>query len=125
VKRFEISLIFQNFETSLQVCEILEVVEGTKIYQLGSIRTNKLLATCVGGNPENKQRFRFEYVSNSNISEEEWKDFRAKCEQFNKVLPTLDEIGKKEKEIKEALDYQLKEEDVEAVRGFLFEFLEF
>jgi len=98
-----------------KVCEILEVIEGPRIYQVGSIRTNKVLLLCVNGNPENKQKVRFEFVSNTAFTEEEFNVYKVNCANHNQVLPTMDDITKKEKEIKGLIEYQLQEEDVEAV----------
>lgn len=96
-----------------QIGEITDVVETAKVYQLGSTRTNKGAKIRHGAD---EKVFRFEYVSNSAFTKDEFEKWLETCSKRNVVLPTLDEISKKEKDLKEANEYEFKDEDIDVVR---------
>lgn len=96
-----------------QIGEITDVVETAKVYQLGSTRTNKGAKIRHGAD---EKVFRFEYVSNSAFTKDEFEKWLETCSKRNVVLPTLDEINKKEKDLKEANEYEFKDEDIDVVR---------
>ncbi|XP_050540392.1 RNA polymerase-associated protein Rtf1 [Daktulosphaira vitifoliae] len=95
-----------------RVAEICDVCETAKVYQLGSTRTNKGLKLRHG---TNEKVFRLEFISNQEFTESEFSKWKELC-QLNRIsLPTIDDIEKKVKDIKAALAYQFKEEDVEKI----------
>ncbi|CAG7833596.1 unnamed protein product [Allacma fusca] len=95
-----------------RIAEILDVVETAKIYQLGLTRTNKGVRLRHG---LDERVFRLEFVSNSDFNKEEFDRWVETCNNRGVVLPTTDDIHKKEKEIREATNYQFKEEDIDHI----------
>lgn len=88
------------------------MVETAKVYQLGQTRTNKGIRLRHG---LDERVFRLEFISNSDFTQDEFERWIETCNNRNVALPTIDDIVKKEKEIKEANNYQFKEEDIEHV----------
>lgn len=91
------------------------MVETAKVYTLGPTRTNKGAKIRHG---TDEKTFRFEFISNSAFTEDEFQKWVETCRKRSVVLPTSDEVNKKEKELKEALDYEFKEEDIDVVISF-------
>jgi RNA polymerase-associated protein RTF1 len=85
-----------------------------KAYQVGNTKTDKVLLLKLPGE-EKGRKFRFEFVSNSACTEQEFQIWKLKMEQNEVSFPTLEDIANKEKEIKEAMEYQLEEGDIEAI----------
>jgi len=56
-----------------------------------------------------------EFISNQEFTEGEFNKWKELCNMNHMPLPTVDEIENKVKDIKAALAYQFKEEDVEKV----------
>lgn len=95
-----------------RVAEIVGVVETAKIYSLGKTRTNKGLRLKHG----NQERvFRLEFISNQDFTESEYDKWRTVCSQQNVPMPTVDILEQKQKDIREALNYEFKEEDVDKI----------
>ncbi|XP_037550548.1 RNA polymerase-associated protein RTF1 homolog [Nematolebias whitei] len=95
-----------------RVAEIVDVVETAKVYQLGSTRTNKGLQLRHGGDT---RVFRLEFVSNQEFAESEFMKWKDAMIVAGMQVPTLDEIGKKEQTIKEALNYKFNDKDIEDI----------
>lgn len=95
-----------------RVAEITGVVETGKIYLLGKCRTNKGLRLRFG---TSEKVFRLEFISNQDFSESEFEKWKEVCQMADVDLPTLDFIEKKTKEIKEAIVYEFKDEDVHKI----------
>ena len=93
---------------------MLEVLPTPKIYNLGSTRTNKSFKLRYGSSERN---FRYEFISTQDFTTEEFTKWKEACETANIVLPTLEEISKKEQEIRDANIFQFNESDVEHVRS--------
>ena len=87
-------------------------METAKIYTLGVTRTNKGVRLRHG---MDERVFRFEFVSNSEFTEDEFNRWVETCNNRGVVLPTIDEVQRKEKEVRDANNYQFKEEDIEHV----------
>lgn len=64
----------------------------------------------------NEKVFRLEFISNQEFTENEFNKWRDLCNMNRISLPTLEEYNSKIKDIKAALAYQFKDEDVEKVR---------
>ncbi|XP_066903278.1 RNA polymerase-associated protein RTF1 homolog [Halyomorpha halys] len=101
-----------NGKPVYRVAEISGVVETAKIYQLGNTRTNKGLKLRHG----NQERvFRLEFISNQEFTEPEFLKWKDTLSSSNIQLPTLDNVESKMKDIKEAMIYEFKEEDIEKI----------
>lgn len=59
--------------------------------------------------------FRLEYVSNQDFTDSEFMQWRQTCALQGISMPTHDELDQKLKDIKEAMIYEFKEEDIEQV----------
>lgn len=101
-----------NGKPVYRVAEISGVCETGKVYALGSTRTNKGLKLRHGAQ---ERVFRLEFVSNQEFTENEFFKWRETCALQGISLPTSDEINAKLKDIKEAMVYEFKEEDVEKI----------
>ena len=95
-----------------RVAEIIDVCETGKVYQLGPTRTNKGLKLRHGSQ---ERVFRLEFVSNQDFTDTEFNKWLEDCAVQGASPPTLEDIDKKYKDIKDALNFQFKEEDVEKV----------
>jgi len=63
----------------------------------------------------NEKVFRLEFISNQEFTESEFTKWKEICHMNRISLPTLAELENKVRDIKAALAYQFKEEDVEQV----------
>lgn len=95
-----------------RVAEVSGVCETGKIYQLGSTRTNKGMRLRHGAQ---ERVFRLEFVSNQEFTDSEFFKWKQTCALQGISVPTLEEVDQKLKDIKEALVYEFKEEDVEKI----------
>jgi RNA polymerase-associated protein RTF1 len=84
---------------------------------VGNTKTDKVLLLKTPGEEKGK-KFRFEYISNQGFTQQEFDYWKKRMEANQVAFPTLDDVAKKEKEVKEAMDYQLQEDDVTAVRNY-------
>ncbi|XP_063236979.1 RNA polymerase-associated protein RTF1 homolog [Bacillus rossius redtenbacheri] len=101
-----------NGKPVYRVCEVSGVCETGKIYQLGSTRTNKGLKLRHGAQ---ERVFRLEFISNQDFTESEFFKWKEACALQGISLPTHDELEQKLRDIKEALIYEFKEEDIEKI----------
>lgn len=107
-----ISIGNNNNKPVYRVAEIVGVVETAKIYNLGKSRTNKGFRLRQG----NTDRvFRLEFLSNQDFSDSEFTKWKTVCASAAVELPTLDFVERKAKEIKEAIVYEFKDEDVHRI----------
>ncbi|CAF1654882.1 unnamed protein product, partial [Adineta ricciae] len=98
-----------NGEPVYRVCEINDVVETGKVYNLGVTRTNKGLRLKHGNN---ERIFRLEYVSNNEISDNEFQRWREAMIRQGIALPTLDDLEKKTKQIDKFKHYVYNNNDI-------------
>lgn len=101
-----------NGKPVYRVAEISGVCETGKIYQLGATRTNKGLKLRHGAQ---ERVFRLEFVSNQDFTESEFFKWKETCALQGISMPTFEEMEHKLKDIKEALVYEFKEEDIEKI----------
>lgn len=95
-----------------RVAEITGVYETAKIYTLGKSRTNKGLRVRHG----NQERvFRLEFVSNQEFSDNEYQKWLDACNMANLTMPSKDTLHQKVADIREAMTYEYKEQDVEKI----------
>lgn len=95
-----------------KVWEITDICETAKIYQLGSTRTNKGLRLR---HAAQERVIRLEFVSNQEFLDSEFAKWRESCALQGISVPTVDEIESKVKDIKQAMSYEFKEEDIEKI----------
>lgn len=101
-----------NNQPVYRCAEIVGVVETAKIYSLGKHRTNKGLRLRHGSSD---RVFRLEFISNQDFTDSEFNKWKEVCLTANIELPTEDLIERKLKEIKEAMVYEFKDEDVQKI----------
>lgn len=101
-----------NGKPVYRVAEVSGVCETVKIYQLGGTRTNKGLKLRHGAQ---ERIFRLEFVSNQEFTDSEFFKWKETCALQGISTPTFDEVEQKLKDIKEALVYEFKEEDIEKI----------
>ncbi|XP_017781238.1 PREDICTED: RNA polymerase-associated protein Rtf1 isoform X2 [Nicrophorus vespilloides] len=95
-----------------RAAEITGVHETAKIYNLGNTRTNK---GCKVRHGKGERVFRLEFVSNQEFTEGEYQKWVEASAQAATPLPTKEEITKKQADIKEALNYEYNEKDVDRI----------
>lgn len=95
-----------------RVAEIVGVVETAKIYQFGKCRTNKGFKLKHGSQ---ERVFRLEFVSNQDFTDSEYQKWVSICEATGTALPCVDFIEKKQSEIKEAIQYEFKDADIDKI----------
>lgn len=93
-----------------RVAEIVGVVETAKIYQFGKCRTNKGFRLKHGSQ---ERVFRLEFISNQDFTDSEYQKWLSVCEATGTPLPFVDVIERKEREIKEAIQYEFKDADID------------
>lgn len=101
-----------NNQQVYRCAEIIDVVETAKIYSLGKHRTNKGLRLRHGSAD---RVFRLEFISNQDFTDSEFNKWKEVCMNANVKIPTVDLIERKMLEIKEALVYEFKDEDVQKI----------
>lgn len=110
---FKTRLLGWQFSVSVeQVAEITEVCETAKIYALEDTKTNKGLRLRHGSQ---ERVFRLEFISNRPFSDSEYSKWVENCSNHNVPLPTLDSLSKKEKDIKDLMNYQYTNDDIDTV----------
>ncbi|XP_045533544.1 RNA polymerase-associated protein Rtf1 isoform X1 [Pieris brassicae] len=95
-----------------RVAEIIDVYETAKVYNLGNTRTNKGLKLRHG---TQDRVFRLEFVSNQEFTESEFQKWFKAIKDANKKPPIMDFVRTKISEVKDALMYEFKEEDIEKI----------
>uniref|UniRef100_A0A0B7AN46 Plus3 domain-containing protein n=1 Tax=Arion vulgaris TaxID=1028688 RepID=A0A0B7AN46_9EUPU len=95
-----------------RVAEIVDVVETAKIYQLGNTKTNKGLKLRHGGA---ERVYRLEFVSNQDFTDSEFNKWKEAMEQGSHQLTTIDDVQRKEDDIKQGHDYKIKDKDIEEI----------
>ncbi|XP_023938322.1 RNA polymerase-associated protein Rtf1 [Bicyclus anynana] len=95
-----------------RVAEIIDVYETAKVYNLGNTRTNKGFKLRHG---TQDRVFRLEFVSNQEFTDNEFQKWHRAIKEANKKPPTMDYVRNKITEVKDALMYEFKEEDIEKI----------
>ncbi|GFS02572.1 RNA polymerase-associated protein RTF1-like protein [Elysia marginata] len=95
-----------------RVAEVMDVVETAKIYQLGATRTNKGLKLKHG---KAERVYRLEFVSNQDFTDSEFAKWKEAMDQCGNNLPTLDDIQRKEDDVKQGFEYKIKDKDIEEI----------
>lgn len=100
-----ISIGNNNNHPVYRAAEIIGVVETAKVYQFGSGRTNKGLRLRQG---TQERVFRLEFISNQDFTDSEFEKWWNVCLSAGVQFPTLDLVEQKQREIKDALQYEFK-----------------
>ena len=95
-----------------RVAEIYDVVETPKVYSLGNIKTNKVLKVR-HGIAENM--YRLEFVSNQDFTDSEFLKWKTTIQQNNLKLPTVKFTDNKSKAIKEAMEHEYTNEEIDQI----------
>ena len=93
-------------------CEIVDVVETAKVYNIGKSRTNTGLRLKYA---KQERVFRLEFISNQTFSPGEFERWRKDMDRDGLPLPTRDFAIMKQREIKQALNYQYTSADIDAI----------
>ena len=93
-------------------CEIVDVVETAKVYNIGKSRTNTGLRLKYA---KQERVFRLEFISNQAFSPGEFEKWRKDMDKDGLPLPTRDFAIMKQREIKQALNYQYTSADIDAI----------
>jgi len=93
-------------------CEILDVCETGKIYNVMKTKTNLGLKIRHG---KDTRVFRLQFVSNQPFTEHEFEKWKLACVEGNVNLPTNAHIEQKSKDIQNALTYRLGSMDVQKI----------
>ncbi|CAG9771100.1 unnamed protein product [Ceutorhynchus assimilis] len=101
-----------NGSAVYRAAEVIAVYETAKIYELGKTKTNKGLKVRHGAQ---ERIFRLEFVSNSEFTEGEFQKWVEAVGASGKELPTKAQIEQKQADIKEAVNYEYNEQDVERI----------
>ena len=59
--------------------------------------------------------YRLEFVSNQDFTDSEFAKWKEAMDQCGNSLPTLDDIQRKEDDVKQGLEYKIKDKDIEEV----------
>jgi RNA polymerase-associated protein RTF1 len=101
-----------NGKSVYRAAEIVDVVETTKVYSVGSVRTNTGLKLKFG---KQERVFRLEFISNQHILIQEFAKWKEACVESSMSVPTLDFVKVKGSEIKKALSYEYTSDDVDKI----------
>ncbi|XP_023324636.1 RNA polymerase-associated protein RTF1 homolog [Eurytemora carolleeae] len=107
--------IGKNAETNKDVyrcCEIMDICETGKVYNVMKTKTNIGLKLRFG---KDTRIFRLQFVSNQAFKESEFTNWKKACHEGNILLPTVAHREQKEKDIKYALEYRFSSYDVEKI----------
>lgn len=95
-----------------RVAEVMGVYETAKIYKLGNTRTNKGLRIRHG---TQDRIFRLEFVSNQEFTDTEYNKWIEATTAASLPMPTQDQVKEKQSDIKEAINYEFNEQDIERI----------
>ncbi|KAH7730664.1 Plus-3 domain containing protein [Aphelenchoides avenae] len=93
-----------------QIAQIVEVLETPKVYEVEKTRTNKGLKLKHG---QDSRTYRLEFVSNSDFTDSEFERWIKNMNDNNVLLPTMDQIVKKETDIRNAQEHKFTEADID------------
>jgi len=82
----------QNRARTYRMCVVGGLETGRETYRFGKVRTNKLLICKFG---DLVRPFKMEYISNSDITEEEFNNWHVQMEKCNLSVLTRNDVDKK------------------------------
>lgn len=95
-----------------RVAEVLDVVETSKVYTLGTTKTNKGFKLRHG---EDERTYRLEFVSNQLFTDNEFNRWKESMNKANIPLPTVGQIDIKSKELKTYNNYRFNDSDIDYI----------
>eukprot|EP00116_Pleurobrachia_bachei_P001986 sb/3462248/ len=95
-----------------RVAEIFDVVDTPKVYTLGKAKTNKGLKVRHG---LQESMYRLEFVSNQDFTESEFLKWKTTMDANNLKLPTTKFVDKKMKSIKETMEHEFTEQEIDQI----------
>ena len=101
-----------NSQPVYRATEITGVYETAKVYNLGNTRTNK---GCRVRHGRGERVFRLEFVSNQEFTEGEYKKWLEATTAADNAMPSKEDITQKQADIKEAMNYEYTEKDVDRI----------
>lgn len=96
-------------EAVYRITEIVGVKETGKIYDFGASKTNKALRLRYA---KAERDYRLEYISNSDFTDKEYEKWIEAMTTADLPLPTLKEVEKKERSIKEAYAFKFNDDSI-------------
>ena len=110
-----VNVIDEHNTAGLQVyrcCEIVDVVEWVKIYHMGKSHTHIGLTLKFG---KHKRDIRIKSISNQPFSRAEFDKWKIASEGAGLQLPTKDFVHWRQNAIRQVLNYQYSQADIEAI----------
>lgn len=95
-----------------KLCQISNISEGQRTYQLEGTRTNKVVTVKHANDVKN---FKLDIISNTPFTQNEFDEWKYRMERDRLELPTKDFIAKKRNDIQNAINYSYKDSDIEAI----------
>ncbi|GMR59196.1 hypothetical protein PMAYCL1PPCAC_29391, partial [Pristionchus mayeri] len=95
-----------------RIAQIVEVVETAKVYQVENTKTNKGLKLRMG---TEDRVYRLEYVSNHEFNSTDFQEWLTIMKKYNRPIPTMGEIHKKQKDITSAMNHNYTNDEVDAM----------
>lgn len=95
-----------------RVAEVLDVVETSKVYTLGTTKTNKGFKLRHG---EDERTYRLEFVSNQLFADSEFTRWKESMNKANIPVPTVGQIEIKSKELKSYNNYRFNDSDIDYI----------
>ena len=99
-------------EQVYRICQVLDVTEGPKTYDLEKTKTNKVIKVRHG---KQERPFRMEYISNSDFTDKEFLEWQTAMQKSSMDMPSKSQIESKKKDIQFANNYRFTEHDIEAI----------
>lgn len=101
-----------NDKPIYKICEVMDVGEDDTVYYFGGTKTSKTLHLRHG---PHERAFRLPFISDQEFTDIEFQKWRKICILQGIPVPRVDQVQSKVRDIKEAILYGLKEEDIEKI----------
>lgn len=92
-----------------RVCQVVDVVDGPRVYDLERTKTNKLLKCR---HSKDDRNFRLEYVSNGDFVDSEFDEWKQRCLRDGLTFPTRGQVESKRRDIENAMNYRYNDSDI-------------
>lgn len=98
-----------NSKQVYRICQVVDVVEGQRIYQLEKTKTDKLLKCR---HAKDEKNFSLKYVSNAEFCEPEFEEWKQRCTRDNVDFPTRSLVESKKKDIESGKNHSFSDQDI-------------
>lgn len=92
-----------------RVCQVVDVVEGPKVYELEKTKTDKLLKCR---HAKDERNFSLKFVSNGEFMENEFDEWKQRCTRDNVDFPTRSLVESKKRDIDNARNHGYSDNDI-------------